>query len=102
MATVASTSYFKRFKMGIALEGRPAPRLPRGFTALPWQPGLLEMHSEVLHGCFKDEIDGIIFPSLGNREGCSLLMVEISRRRNFVPEATWLLVGPGGPCGTIQ
>ena len=29
-------------------------------------------------------------------------MTEIARRRNFVPEATWLLVGPAGPCGTVQ
>jgi ribosomal protein S18 acetylase RimI-like enzyme len=29
-------------------------------------------------------------------------MGEIIRRRAFVPESTWLLVGPDGPCGTVQ
>ena len=26
----------------------------------------------------------------------------VSRRLNFVPMATWLAIGPGGPCGAIQ
>ena len=26
----------------------------------------------------------------------------VSRRMNFVPAATWLAVGPAGPCGAIQ
>ena len=29
-------------------------------------------------------------------------MAEIARRRSFIPEATWLLVGPEGACGTVQ
>jgi ribosomal protein S18 acetylase RimI-like enzyme len=29
-------------------------------------------------------------------------MAEIARRRTFIPEATWLLVGPTGACGTVQ
>jgi ribosomal protein S18 acetylase RimI-like enzyme len=29
-------------------------------------------------------------------------MAEIARRRAFIPEATWLLVGPEGACGTVQ
>jgi GNAT superfamily N-acetyltransferase len=29
-------------------------------------------------------------------------MAEIARRRAFIPEATWLAIGPDGPCGTIQ
>ncbi len=29
-------------------------------------------------------------------------MIEMSRKRGFLPEATWLLMGPAGPCGTVQ
>ena len=67
-----------------------------------WRPGLLGAHAEVLFACFRDEVDSVVFPSLGSRDGCSALMAEIARRRNFVPEATWLLLGPEGPCGTVQ
>jgi ribosomal protein S18 acetylase RimI-like enzyme len=63
---------------------------------------LLEAHADVLFRCFEGEIDAQVFPSLGNREGCSLLMAEIARRKAFVPDATYLLVGPEGPCGTVQ
>ena len=40
--------------------------------------------------------------SLGSTFGCRGLMTEISRRRAFIPESTWLVVGPSGPCGTVQ
>jgi GNAT superfamily N-acetyltransferase len=102
MATTASISYFKRFKMEVGLDALPPVRLPAGFELARWRAGLLGAHAEALFACFRDEIDSVVFPSLGSREGCALLMTEIARRRNFVPEATWLLVGPDGPCGTVQ
>jgi GNAT superfamily N-acetyltransferase len=102
MATLASISYFKRYKMEVDLDGLPPPRLPDGFSLLPWTPALLDAHAEVLFGSFHNEIDAAVFPSLGDRDGSRALMTEITRRRAFVPEATWLLAGPGGPCGTVQ
>jgi ribosomal protein S18 acetylase RimI-like enzyme len=102
MATVASIAYFKRYKMEAELYDLPAPQLPAGFTCLSWRWGLLEAHAETLFGSFQQEIDARVFPSLGDRDGCRLLMTEISRKWGFLPGATWLLVGPAGPCGTVQ
>jgi GNAT superfamily N-acetyltransferase len=102
MSAIASVCYFKRFKMETGLDGLPEARLPAGYHWAAWHSGLLELHADVLYACFHNELDSVVFASLGSREGCVLLMSEIARRRNFVPEATWLLVGPGGPCGTIQ
>jgi ribosomal protein S18 acetylase RimI-like enzyme len=98
----AAPCYFKRFKMEVVLEGLPAPTLPAGYRALAWSAGLLDAHAEALFRSFQGEIDANLFPSLAHRDGCACLMTEIARRADFVPEATWLLVGPSGPCGTVQ
>jgi ribosomal protein S18 acetylase RimI-like enzyme len=98
----ASVCYFKRYKMEVDLTALPAVALPEGFRALSWEPALLDMHAEVLFDAFRQEIDATVFPSLGNRDGCAMLMTEIARRRGFVANATWLLIGPGGPCGSVQ
>lgn len=95
-------SYFKRFKMEIDLHHLPGPVLPRGFTWEAWRPELIEVHAEVLYGCFCDEIDAVVFASLGDRDGCRRLMTEIVRKRGFLPGATWLLAGEEGYCGTVQ
>jgi GNAT superfamily N-acetyltransferase len=99
----AAISYFKRYKMEVDLEGLPPlPALPPGFRSVGWHLELLEAHAEVLYASFHNEIDATVFASLGARDGCTLLMTEVARRRAFVHEATWLLVGPDGPCGTVQ
>lgn len=96
-------SYFKRFRMEIELaELPPVPALPSGFRWLGWDDALLEAHAEVKFQCFQDEIDSIVFASLGSREGCLRLMQEIRKRPGFVPLATWLVAGPFGHCGTVQ
>jgi ribosomal protein S18 acetylase RimI-like enzyme len=102
MANGGSISYFKRYKMEADLHNLPAAYLPPGFTCLPYDGGLLDAHAEVLFGSFHTEIDANVFPSLGDRDGCRLLMSEISRKRGFLPGATWLLLGPAGPCGSVQ
>jgi ribosomal protein S18 acetylase RimI-like enzyme len=96
-------SYFKRFRMEIDLYD-PPPRsvLPEGYSCVAWDDSLLEQHAEVMYWCFRDEIDSVVFPSLGDRKGCYHLMSEIRRKRGFLPEATWLLASPNGYCGTIQ
>jgi GNAT superfamily N-acetyltransferase len=96
-------SYFKRFRMEVDLyEPPPRVMLPDGYYWVGWEEPLLEVHAEVMYWCFRDEIDGVVFPSLGDRQGCHQLMREIRRKRGFLAEATWLLASPGGYCGTIQ
>ncbi len=98
----ASVCYFKRYKMEVDLNDLPPLACLDGFRSLPWAGSLLDAHAQVLFGAFHQEIDATVFPSLGDRDGCSVLMTEISRRGGFVPEATWLLLGPAGPCGSVQ
>jgi ribosomal protein S18 acetylase RimI-like enzyme len=102
MATVASVSYFKRYKMEVDLPSLPSPQLPEHFAFIPWSGEWLDVHAEVLFGSFHQEIDAQVFPSLGDRQGSCCLMIEMSRKRGFLPGATWLLMGPVGPCGTVQ
>jgi ribosomal protein S18 acetylase RimI-like enzyme len=102
MATVALVQYFKRHKMEMDLHSLPSPRLPVPFSFAPWSYELLEAHADMLFGSFHQEIDAQVFPSLGDRHGSLCLMIEMSRKRGFVPEATWLLLGPSGPCGTVE
>lgn len=97
------TSYFKRFRMEVDLhDDLPRPPLPCGYRFVPWDPMLLETHADTLSRCFHDEIDGVVFPSLSNPTGCFYLMSEICRKAAFEPQATWLLCGPDGYCGTVQ
>lgn len=102
MATVTQISYFKRHKMEVELRDLPSPRLPDGFSFAPWSCELLDTHADILFGSFQLEIDSQVFPSLGDRQGSICLMIEMSRKHGFLPEATWLLRGPDGPCGTVQ
>src|SRR5229473_1537422 len=93
VATNRPVSYFKRFKMEIELfDAPPAPVLPPGYYLVPWQDGLLDVHAEIMFASFLDEIDGIVFPSLGARQGCYNLMNEIRHKHGFMQEATWLIV----------
>jgi GNAT superfamily N-acetyltransferase len=96
-------SYFKRFRMEVGLWDAPAaPPPPPGYTLVPWHPGLLQLHADVLFASFHETIDAVVFPSLGDRSGCCFLMTEIARKSGFLPSATWLLSGPDGCCGSVQ
>jgi ribosomal protein S18 acetylase RimI-like enzyme len=100
---MGNVTYFKRFKMEMDLADAPAvPVLSPGFYWVPWDDSLLEQHAEVKFQSFQDEIDGIVFPSLGCRDGCQRLMNEIRRRTGFIPHATWLIGCATGYCGTVQ
>lgn len=95
--------YFKRYRMEIALaEAPPVPALPDGYFWVPWEPGLLAQHAEVKFTSFSEEIDAQVFPNLGDRQGCLLLMNEIARRPGFRPESTWLIASGTSFCGTVQ
>lgn len=96
-------SYFKRYRMEIALAAVPAPPAPLpGYSWLPWDENMGPAHAEVLCASFREEIDAVVFPSLGDPVGCRCLMMEIARKPGFVPEATWLLVNESGPVGSVQ
>ena len=100
---VARSSYVKRFKMEMDLGdlSTPAP-LPPGLSWVPWDAGLLAAHAEVLFLSFRLEIDASVFPSFGDRLGCTCLMSEMCRKSSFLPTATWLLAGPEGYLGSVQ
>jgi GNAT superfamily N-acetyltransferase len=76
--------------------------LPLGFSWGAWDDSLIEAHAEVKFASFQGEIDSSVFPSLADRNGCYYLMNEIRKKQGFLPEATWLVSGPDGPCGTVQ
>ena len=86
-------TYFKRYRMEIDLVG-PASfdcQLPAEYRLVPWDASMVSVHGDVKFECFCLEMDAIVFPCLGSRDGCHRLMREIANREGFVPEATWLL-----------
>jgi GNAT superfamily N-acetyltransferase len=96
-------SYFKRYRMEIALAAVPVPpAAPAGYAWLGWNDTLCGAHAEVLCASFREEIDAVVFPSLGDPIGCRCLMTEIARKAGFVPEATWLLMTDAGPVASVQ
>ncbi|KAA5540031.1 GNAT family N-acetyltransferase [Roseiconus nitratireducens] len=86
-------TYFKRYRMEFDLRtwsgGANAP--PAGYELVPYQPGLLHEHATAKYHSFREELDADVFPCLSRREGCLRLMREITSRKDFVPEATWLI-----------
>jgi ribosomal protein S18 acetylase RimI-like enzyme len=98
-----ATTYYKRFRMEIDLDGSPATAtLPLRFAWVSWEESLIDQHAEVKYLSFRGEIDACVFPCLGDRHGCQRLMREIRRKPGFLPRATWLIAGPDGYCGTVQ
>lgn len=96
-------TYYKRFRMEVELDGLgPPPRLPQEFRFVRWEESLIDRHAEVKFLSFRDELDALVFPSLGDRHGCQRLMREIRRKPGFLPEATWLIGCPEGFIATIQ
>jgi ribosomal protein S18 acetylase RimI-like enzyme len=104
LADQRKITYFKRFKMEIDLhDACPiVPALPEGYRWVAWEESLLDVHADVMFRSFQNEIDALVFPSLGNRRGCSLLMQEIRHKPGFLPRATWLVASAAGYCGCIQ
>lgn len=104
--------FIKRYRMQIELAcylpwiHQPPPQIPL-LEWMAWHPKQVHQHAQVKWESFRQEMDGNVFPSLANREGCRQLMREISTKSNFVPEATWLAcahesAGKVNPVGTIQ
>jgi ribosomal protein S18 acetylase RimI-like enzyme len=98
-----STTYFKRFRMEIDLDGAiTASTLPRRYVWVPWDESLVEQHAEVKFLSFVGGVDAYVFPCLGDRAGCRRLMCEIRRKPGFLPGATWLVACEKGYVGAVQ
>src|SRR5262245_42885124 len=94
--------YFKRYRMELDLRlPRPRALLLAGFDWVPWSPGMHESHAQVKFRCFADEIDAVVFPSLGHLSGCRALMTAIATRPGFCPSATWLVRDGNEIVGTV-
>src|SRR5690606_31350375 len=104
------TTYFKRLRMEINLRRVDLPEsvLPEPYEWRAWHPVLIEAHARGKWESFRSEIDAILFPSFVDIAGCRRLMRDISHRRGFLPQSTWLISraadGFGGPhpVATIQ
>jgi RimJ/RimL family protein N-acetyltransferase len=102
------STYFKRYRMEVDLAvPRFAPALPADYRLVPWNEAVLDIHARTKFRSFRDEIDSVVFPCLGNLEGCRRLMREIRNKSGFLPNATWLIAHGATPeslqwCGTIQ
>jgi GNAT superfamily N-acetyltransferase len=97
-------AYFKRYRMEMDLVGPlpPVPSLPVGYAWIPWEDRLLDAHADVKCQCFRDDLDGIVFPNLANRIGCERLMREICVRPGFRPQSTWLIAHGESYVATVQ
>jgi ribosomal protein S18 acetylase RimI-like enzyme len=96
--------YYKRYRMQLDLVSPlPAvPRLPADYSWVAWNPDLIDAHAEVKLQCFRDELDGVVFPNLSHLAGCRRLMSEISTRPGFRPESTWLIAHGANYVATVQ
>jgi len=85
--------YFRRYRMEINFQkvALPEAKLPEGYRWVSWDQKDLDRHSIVKHESFRHEIDSAVFPCLGDFVGCKKLMFEISKQKNFLPGATWMI-----------
>ena len=93
MGVHSSPGYFKRYRMDVVLPAAPAPLpdLPAGYRFVAWHDGLLDAHARTKFRAFRSEIDAVVFPCLGDLEGCRRLMREIRGKAGFLPAASWLV-----------
>lgn len=89
----SSGGYFKRYRMDVVLPAEPPalPPLPAGYRFVAWHDGLLDAHARTKFRAFRSEIDAVVFPCLGDLEGCRRLMREIRGKAGFLPAASWLV-----------
>lgn len=100
--SIAQT-YLTRHRMSIDLHRLPpVPTLPDGYVWVPWNIKLIDIYAEVHYLSFRHTLDASLFRSFKNRAGCWHLINEIKNRDDFLPDATWLIAGPGGCCACIE
>lgn len=97
-------TFFKRYRMEVDLLDplSPVPPLPAGFAWVGWEDRLLEEHARVKLECFRDELDGVVFPNLSCADGCLRLMRDIRHRPGFRRESTWLIAHENCYVATVQ
>ena len=103
-------TYIRRFRMqfDLARTRLADPLLPEEYRWVRWSKPMLERHAGVKHDSFRFEIDSLVFPCLGDIDGCRRLMLEITEQKLFVAHATWLISYEPDrfkfptDCGTIQ
>lgn len=101
--TPIQVTYFKRYRMEAdLLVSLPPVILPDNYAWVPWDDSVLESHADVKQRCFKDELDGIVFPNLSNHLGCLRLMREIRSRPGFHAGSTWLIAHGSDHVATVQ
>jgi len=95
--------FYKRYRMELGLDRPLTPsRLPVEFTWQPWHDNVLDLHANVLYHSFQDEADALVFPNFSHLGGCRETIRIIRHQTGFIPQATWLVVGPDGVVGTVQ
>jgi len=102
--SLAGGRFLKRYRMECPVQSAkngPAD-LPKGYSWEKWTPEISHLHGLVLHQSFKGEKDSQLFLSFTTLAGCENLLKEMGQRTDFLPEATWLILGPDGPCATLQ
>ena len=61
------STYFKRFRMEIDLAAAaPQRALPPGYRFVPWNEAVVDVHARTKFRAFRDEIDAVVFPCLGD------------------------------------
>lgn len=85
---------FKRYRMEINLRqtALETPQLPKDYFVEPWSRSLLEAHATAHYLSFRDTQDAELFGNFQTFRGCRRVMENIFTRRNFLPEATHLIV----------
>ncbi|MDR0337218.1 MAG: GNAT family N-acetyltransferase [Planctomycetaceae bacterium] len=69
----------------------PMLKLPTGFRYVAWRPEMLEIHADIKHRGFRNDLDARIFPTFRNYKQCVNLMQSISASPAFLPAATLLI-----------
>ncbi|MDR0611363.1 MAG: GNAT family N-acetyltransferase [Planctomycetaceae bacterium] len=69
----------------------PRPDLPPRCRYVAWEPSLLEVHADIQHRGFRNDLDARVFPTFRDYNLCLNLMRSISDNPSFLPEATLLI-----------
>ncbi|MDR2706004.1 MAG: GNAT family N-acetyltransferase [Planctomycetaceae bacterium] len=69
----------------------PIPELPPEFRYVAWNPSMLEVHADIKHRGFRNDLDARIFPTFRDYNQCVNLMQSISDNPSFLPAATLLI-----------
>lgn len=85
--------YVKRYQMmfDFATTPLPAAVLPDDFVWVPWHPRYCDIHGRVKYLSFRNDLDGVVFPTFTRFDACLRLMRSIASNVGFLPKTTWLI-----------